>query len=147
MPRNLAPSLFQSSRGSFLFGFAEQALAMASRRMEQGAKGGGGHAGEAAEGTDEVALIREAGRKTDLGKRSMRGEHAFAGRADAEPMDVFADAFPDTAAKDTGEMDGMDLGFASEFGEGEPPAMLGLHLIHDAGKPRRGVAALERGGA
>lgn len=114
---------------------------------EERAEGGGRLPGDFAERTGEVALVGEASLEADIGEGRVRGEHAFASRADAEAMDVFAEAFTDTPAKDAGEVHRMDAGFAGEFIEREPAAMLGLQLIEDAGKPRRREAAFRMRGA
>lgn len=92
-------------------------------------------------------MVSEAGLKAYVGERRLGGEHAFASRADAEAMDVFAEAFADTAAEDAGEMHGMDAGFAGEFIEAEAAAMLGFELIEDAGKPGRREAAFRMRGS
>ncbi len=119
-----------------------------SRRGEEdGAESGGGHAGEFAEGAREVALVGEAGGEADFSERGVRREHAFASRANAQPMDVVGDTFAHTAAKDAGEVDRMDTGFASQFVEGEAATMLGLEFIENASKPAWGLAALALGRA
>ena len=76
-----------------------------------------------------MALIGEAESEAEFGKRSLRGEHAFAGGADTEAMNVLADAFADAAAKHARKMNGMDAGFAGKFVEGEPAAVLSFQLI------------------
>src|SRR5262252_665535 len=114
---------------------------IASDRTQGGAEGGRSHAGDFAKRAREMALIGEASGVADLGKRGVAIEHAFASGADAQAMDVLADAFADAAAKDAGEMNGMDAGLAGEFVEREAAAVLGLQLVQDAGEPARGVAA------
>ena len=72
-----------------------------------------------------MALVGEAGRKADFRKRGVRIEHAFASAADAEAMDMVADAFTNAAVKNAREVHGMDAGFACKLVEGEPAAMFG----------------------
>jgi len=91
-------------------------------------------------------LIGEAGAAAELGERNVRGEQAFASGANAEAMNVLADAFANAAAKNAREMDGMDAGFAGEFVEPETAAMLSLQLVQDAREPGRSVAAFALGG-
>jgi len=116
------------------------------REAKAGAEGGGGQAGDFAKGAREVALIGEAGAATELGERNVRSEHAFASGADAEAMDMLANAFANAAAKHAREMDGMDAGFAGKFVEPEAAAMLSLQLVQDAREPGRSVAAFALGG-
>lgn len=94
-----------------------------------------------------MALVGEAGLEAEVGEGRLRGEHAFAGGANAQAMDVFAEAFPDATAENAREMNGMDAGFASEFVEGEAAAMLGLQLVENAGKPGRRAAAFRMRGS
>ena len=63
-------------------------------------------------------MIGEAGREAEFGERNVRSEEAFAGGADAQAMDMLADAFANAAEKDAREMHGMDAGFAGELVEG-----------------------------
>ena len=79
-----------------------------------------------------MALVGETGAKADFGERSVRCEHAFAGRADAQAMDVFADAFADAAAEYARKMDRMDTRFFGEFVEGEALAVLALDFVANA---------------
>src|SRR5262249_44060088 len=100
--------------------------------QEERAESGGGHTGDSPEGACEVALIGEASAKTDFGERSVRREHALARCADAQAMDVLADAFADATAKNAGDVDRMDTGFTGEFIQSEPTAMLGLEFVQNA---------------
>jgi len=52
-------------------------------------------------------------------------------------MHVSADAFPNEAPEDAGEMHRVHARFRAQFIEGKPPAMLGVQLVPDAGKPER----------
>jgi hypothetical protein len=54
-------------------------------------------------------------------------------------VEVFADAFANAAAEDTGKMNGMNPGFAGQFVESEPAAMFGLQFVQDASEPKRGA--------
>ena len=71
-------------------------------------------------------MVGEAGGEAEVGEGRLWFKHLFAGRANAEAMDVFADTFADAAAKDAGEMDRMNAGFAREFVESEAAAMFGF---------------------
>ena len=70
-----------------------------------------------------MALIGEAGCEADFRKRGVWIEHAFASGADAEAMDMVADAFTNRAAKNARQVHGMNAGFACELVEGKPAAM------------------------
>src|SRR5215510_987034 len=73
-----------------------------SREVEKRAEGGGSHAGDSVEGAGEVALIGEANAEAEFGERHMGSEQAFICGADAQAMDMFADAFANAAAEDPG---------------------------------------------
>ncbi len=79
-----------------------------------------------------MALIRKAGAEAKLGEGSLGGEHSFASGADAEAMDVLADAFANAAAKNAGKVDGMDASLVSKFVEGEAAAVLALNFVENA---------------
>lgn len=83
----------------------------------------GRHAANSAERAREVVLVGEPGCKADFRKRGARIEQAFASGADAEAMDMVANAFANRAAKDAREVHGMDAGFARELVEREAAAM------------------------
>src|SRR5215472_12923241 len=102
-------------------------------RAHEGAEGGGSHAGDFAEGAGEVALVGKAGGEADFGEGSFGREHSFTSGPDAEAMNIFADAFTDATAEDTGEMHGMDAGFLCQLVQSEAQAMLRLQFVEDAG--------------
>ena len=93
-----------------------------------------------------MTLVREAGAEAEFGERNVRIEQAFAGSADAQAMNMLADPFANAAAKHARKMHGMDAGFTGESVEHNAAAMVGLQLVEDAMKPRRGVAAVALGG-
>ena len=87
-------------------------------------------------------MVGEARGKADVSERGFGREHLFASGADAEAVNIVADAFFGAAAKNAGEMDGMDASFAGELVEGEAAAVLGLEFVQNAGKPCGSVLAL-----
>ena len=58
-------------------------------------------------------MVGEAGKKRDFGEREFGIEEKPAGGADPQTAGVFTDAFGVEAAKNPGEMDGMDPGFGA----------------------------------
>ena len=90
-------------------------------------------------------MVGEAGDEAELAERNVQGEQALASRADAQAMDVLANALANAAAKDAREMDGMHAGFERKFIERDAAAVLGLQLIQNAREPSRGVAAFAIG--
>src|SRR3974390_954177 len=106
-------------------------------RSQHGAEGGWSGSGDAMKGASEVALVGKAEVATDIGQRRLATHHPFASFADAETLDVLADAPSAEATEDARHVHGMDAGLAREIVHGEAIAVLGSQLLMNAPQPER----------